>query len=165
MEPPRTRITVFGGTWPAQIWRLFMDRATANLPAREFPTPQVGYLSVPVDVTQSPYCLPNAYTLPQNIDTLSFIQGTEPTQVCTSPTSVQSVSVPSVIGLDQASAEIALEQAGFYVSVRVETSTQPAGIVIFQTPSAGTEAAQTSTVTLTVSRSSADPSEAPDVPG
>ncbi len=24
MEPPRTRITVFGGTWPAQIWRLFM---------------------------------------------------------------------------------------------------------------------------------------------
>ena len=22
MEPPRTRITVFGGTWPAQIWRL-----------------------------------------------------------------------------------------------------------------------------------------------
>jgi penicillin-binding protein 1A len=165
MEPPRTRITVFGGTWPAQIWRLFMDRATANLPAREFPTPQVGYLSVPVDVTQSPYCLPNAYTLPQNIDTLSFIQGTEPTQVCTSPTSVQSVSVPSVIGLDQASAEIALEQAGFYVSVRVETSTQPAGIVIFQTPSAGTEAAQTSTVTLTVSRSSGEPSEAPDVPG
>ncbi len=28
MEPPRTRITVFGGTWPAQIWRLFMEEAT-----------------------------------------------------------------------------------------------------------------------------------------
>jgi penicillin-binding protein 1A len=165
MEPPRTRITVFGGTWPAQIWRIFMERATANLPARDFPTPKVGYLSIPVDVTQSPYCLPNAYTLPQNIDTLRFIQGTEPTKVCTTPTSVQSVAVPSVIGLDQASAELALEEAGFYVSVRVEASTQPAGIVIFQTPSAGTEAAQTSTVTITVSKSSDDPSEAPDVPG
>ena len=31
MEPPRTRITVFGGTWPAQIWRLFMERAAAEL--------------------------------------------------------------------------------------------------------------------------------------
>ena len=125
MEPPRTRITVFGGTWPAQIWRLFMLRAAADLPEREFPTPEVGYLSVSVDVSQSPYCLPNAYTLPQNIDTLQFIEGTEPTEVCTSPTKVQSVPVPSVIGLDQASAALALEDAGFYVEVRVEPSTQP----------------------------------------
>ena len=74
------------------------------------------------DVSQSPYCLPNAYTLPQNIDTLQFIEGTEPTEVCTSPTRVQSVPVPSVIGLDQASAALALEDAGF-VEVRVEPST------------------------------------------
>ena len=37
MEPPRTRITVFGGTWPAQIWRLFMINAAAGLPVRDFP--------------------------------------------------------------------------------------------------------------------------------
>jgi penicillin-binding protein 1A len=159
MEPPRTRITVFGGTWPAQIWRLFMENATATLPPRAFPTPDVGYVSIAVDVTQTPHCLPNAYTLPQDIGTLQFIEGTEPTRVCTSPTRVQSVPVPSVIGLDQGSAEVALEEAGFYVDVRVEPSTQPPGAVITQSPSAGTDATQTSTVTITVAGSAEDPSE------
>jgi penicillin-binding protein 1A len=157
MEPPRTRITVFGGTWPAQIWRLFMLRAAASLPERDFPTPDVGYLSVTVDVTQSPYCLPNRYTLPQHIDTLQFIEGTEPTEVCTSPTKVQSVPVPSVIGVDHASAALALEEAGFYVDVRFEPSTQPPGTVIYQSPSAGTEATQTSTVTITVAEEPGQP--------
>jgi penicillin-binding protein 1A len=162
MEPPRTRITVFGGTWPAQIWRLFMLRATDGLPVRDFPTPDVGYVSLAVDVTQSPYCLPNAYTLPQNIDTLQFIQGSEPTEVCTTPTKVQSVAVPSVIGLDEASASSALESAGFYVDVRVEGSTQPRGTVISQSPAAGTQADQTSTVTITVSEGPHAPTPAGD---
>ncbi len=165
MEPPRTRITVFGGTWPAQIWRLFMLEAASGLPERDFPTPDVGYLSVAVDVTQSPYCLPNAYTLPQHIDSLQFIQGTEPTEVCTTPTKVQAVPVPSVIGLDQVTAEIALEEAGFYVEVRIESSTQPAGTVIYQSPSAGTDAQQTSTVTITVSEDADDPTAARDDSG
>ena len=85
MEPPRTRITVFGGTWPAQIWRLTMIRATAGMPLMSFPTPSVDYLTVPVDVTQDPYCLPNRYTLPQNIESLRFIEGTEPLDECTQP--------------------------------------------------------------------------------
>src|SRR5207245_2880134 len=46
MQPPRTRITVFGGTWPAQIWRLFMLKATAHMPVRQFPTANVQYVSV-----------------------------------------------------------------------------------------------------------------------
>ena len=158
MEPPRTRITVFGGTLPAQIWRLFMEGASENLPVRDFPTPDVGYLSVSVDVTQSSPCLPNAFTLPQNIDTLQFIKGTEPTAVCTRPTEVQDVAVPSVIGLDQATAMIALEDTGFYVDVRAEPSTQPPGIVIYQSPSAGTDATQTSTVTITVATAAPAPS-------
>jgi penicillin-binding protein 1A len=165
MEPPRTRITVFGGTWPAQIWRLFMLRAAAGLPERDFPTPDVGYLSISVDVSQSPYCLPNAYTLPQNIDTLQFIEGTEPTEVCTTPTKVQSVPVPSVIGLDQSSASLSLEDAGFYAEIRVEPSTQPPGTVIYQSPPAGTDAKQTSTVTITISQASGSPSEVPAGPG
>jgi penicillin-binding protein 1A len=152
MEPPRTRITVFGGTWPAQIWRLFMLRAAAGLPVREFPTPDVGYTSMAVDVTQTPYCLPNAYTLPQNISTLEFIVGTEPVKACKTPSSVQSVPIPSVIGMAQATAEAALRDTGFYVEVRVEPSTQPPGIVIYQSPSAGTSAQQTSTVQITVSK-------------
>ena len=51
-------------------------------------------MSVAVDVTQDPYCLPEPYTLPQNIDTLPFIQGTEPTQTCTDA----DVAAQSVIG-------------------------------------------------------------------
>ena len=151
MQPPTTRITVFGGTWPAEIWRNYMLRATAGMPAREFPTPQVGYVSVAADVTQDPYCLPNPFTLPANIQTLQFIDGTQPTESCTTPTSSQQVTVPSVIGMAEADAQAVLEQAGFNVKVEVTTSTQPAGTVVYQSPSAGTQAYQTTVVTITVS--------------
>jgi penicillin-binding protein 1A len=152
MQPSTTRITVFGGTWPAQIWRLFMLKAAAEYDVHEFPTPEIDYISVAVDFTQDPMCLPNQYTLPQNIETLQFIGGTEPTRTCTTPTSLQSVPAPSVIGLSQAAAMELLEQAGFYVKVQIATSTQPPGTVISQTPSAGVSVYQTSTVTITVSK-------------
>ena len=103
MEPPRTRITVFGGTWPAQIWRLLMLEATAGLPAMTFPNPEVGFVSVSVDASQTPNCLPNPFTLPQNIETLQFIEGTEPTEMCTSPSSLQEVLVPSTVGSSERS--------------------------------------------------------------
>jgi len=151
MEPPTTRITVFGGTWPAQIWRLFMLKAAADLPVRTFPTPDVGYVTVAVDATQNPYCLPNPYTLPQNIDYLQFIDGTQPRKRCTTPTSLASIAVPSVIGMAQARAQEVLEEAGFVVDVTVTPSTQPPGTVVYQSPAAGTEAYQTSSVTITVS--------------
>jgi penicillin-binding protein 1A len=152
MEPPRTRITVFGGTFPAQIWRLLMLRATSTLPPEQFPTPEVRYVQVAVDVTQHPYCLPNEYTLPMDIEILHFISGTEPAHVCTSPTSVERVIVPSVVGFAQADATTMLEQSGFYVQVRAEDSTQPPGTVIYQTPSGGVSELQTTTVTVTVAR-------------
>lgn len=151
MEPPTTRITVFGGTWPAEIWRLFMSKAATRFPAHAFPTPQVNYLAVAVDITQQPYCLPNQYTLPQNIQTLEFIAGTEPTKTCTTPTSLQQITVPSVVGLTQDVATATLQSSGFYVKVLVESSTQPPGTVISQSPGAGVSAYQTSTVTITVS--------------
>jgi penicillin-binding protein 1A len=152
MEPPRTRITVFGGTFPAQIWRLLMLRATANLPPEQFPTPEVRYLDVAVDVTQHPYCLPNEHTLPVDIEVLHFISGTEPSQVCTSPTSDERVIVPSVVGFAANDATTMLEQSGFYVQIRTEASTQPEGTVIYQTPSGGVTQPQTSTITITVAR-------------
>jgi penicillin-binding protein 1A len=151
MEPPRTRITVFGGTWPAQIWRLLMLEATRGLPATTFPNPEVGFVSVSVDASQQPNCLPNPFTLPQNIQTLQFIEGTEPTEMCTSPSSLQEVLVPSTVGSSESIAIEGLTQAGFYVEVKTAPSTQPKGTVIAQVPSAGTEAFQTSTVTITVS--------------
>jgi penicillin-binding protein 1A len=158
MAPPRTRITVFGGTWPAQIWRVLMLRATQHLQAATFPTPTVSYLTVGVDVTQSPYCLPNHFTLPQNIENLTFIAGTEPTKPCTTPTSLQRVIVPSVIGLSQSQAMETLRQAGFYVEIDQKPSTQPSGTVIYESPAAGTDAMQTDTVTITLAK---EPSSGP----
>lgn len=40
MRPPATRITVTGGSWPAQIWQLFAGAALAETPAHPFPTPE-----------------------------------------------------------------------------------------------------------------------------
>jgi penicillin-binding protein 1A len=151
MEPPRTRITVFGGTWPAQIWRLLMLEATRGLPVMDFPDPDVGFVVVAVDATLQPYCLPNSFTLPQNIQTMEFVVGTEPTRLCTTPSSLQEVLVPSAIGSSEGTAVEGLTEAGFYVEVRTAPSTQPDGTVISQSPAAGTEAYQTSTVTITVS--------------
>jgi penicillin-binding protein 1A len=152
MQPPRTRITVFGGTWPAQIWHAFMVNATKHMPPKQFPTTQANYVSVAVDVTQTPYCLPNPYTIPANIQTLQFIQGTQPTKTCRQPSSAQSITVPSVIGLSQSAAEARLRNAGFTVQVRLARSSQPVGTVVAQSPAAGTQASATSTVTITVSR-------------
>jgi len=150
MQPPRTRITVYGGTWPAQIWRLLMLEAARGLPPVGFPDPDVGFVSVPVDATQQPYCLPNPFTLPQNVETIDFVIGSEPTDVCASPTALQRVIVPSAIGAQEPVAVEVLTEAGFYVRVRAARSTQPEGTVISQLPLAGTEELQTSTVTITV---------------
>jgi penicillin-binding protein 1A len=152
MEPPRSRITVYGGTWPAQIWRLLMLEAARGLPVLSFPDPDIGFVSVTVDASQQPYCLPNPFTLPQHIEPIQFVIGSEPTEVCTTPSSLQRVIVPSAIGASEATAVQVLTDAGFYVDVRSAPSTQPDGTVISQVPQAGTEELQTSTVTITVSR-------------
>ncbi|MSY07480.1 MAG: PASTA domain-containing protein [Actinobacteria bacterium] len=39
MRPPTTRITVTGGTWPAQIWQATAGAYLAETPASKFPTP------------------------------------------------------------------------------------------------------------------------------
>ncbi|MGQ0670157.1 MAG: transglycosylase domain-containing protein [Actinomycetota bacterium] len=163
MTYPRVRLPhVLGGTWPAQIWRAFMINATAHMPIRGFPSTEVQYVTVAVDATQYPLCLPNQYTHPANIQTQIFIAGTEPTQTCTEPTSYALLTVPSVIGLSQDEATLALQAAGFNVSVVVQSSTTaPAGSVIGQDPAAGVQAQQASTVTITVAKTETS-SPAPD---
>ncbi len=39
MKPPDTRILVTGGSWPAQIWQLYMSAALAEKPVRDFAPP------------------------------------------------------------------------------------------------------------------------------
>ena len=63
----------------------------------------------------------------------------------------QKVSVPTVVGADQANAEAKLRQDGFHVNTVPKTAEQPAGQVIGQDPTGGTKVKKGSTVTLTVS--------------
>ncbi len=61
------------------------------------------------------------------------------------------VVVPDVVGATQASAQRALENAGFSTDTTSQTSKQPAGNVIGQNPDGGTQADKGATVTLTIS--------------
>jgi penicillin-binding protein 1A len=152
MAYPAVRISrVYGGTWPAQIWRAFMVNATRSLPVKPFPTSDVRLVTLRIDVTQG--CLANPYTPPQNIDTQTFIAGTEPRlKVCRQPTSYQLLPVPSVIGLKESPAIDLLRSAGLAASVGYAPSDQRTGTVIAQDPQGGQQALQTSTVTITVSQ-------------
>ena len=64
------------------------------------------------------------------------------------------VDVPDVTGLDEQSARLELESAGYKVRVTDETTSDPAedGIVVGQTPLGGSKAADGAVVTLTVAR-------------
>jgi beta-lactam-binding protein with PASTA domain/tRNA A-37 threonylcarbamoyl transferase component Bud32 len=63
----------------------------------------------------------------------------------------QKVTVPTVVGADQASAEAGLRQAGFKTDSTTKTSDRPKGEVIGQDPGGGSKAEKGSTVDLTVS--------------
>jgi membrane peptidoglycan carboxypeptidase len=148
MVAPRTRLPeVLGGTWPAQIWRLFMTKAAANLPIRDFPKPVVRYVTVRVDSSRG--CQANAFTPPYLISEVRFIEGTQPA-VCTEPTTYQPLVVPSVIGLDVADAASMLAATGFQSVAVPRASPQTPGTVIGQDPVSGARALQASTVTLFV---------------
>jgi penicillin-binding protein 1A len=159
-----TRIsTVYGGTWPAMIWRAFMSVATAHMPVRDFPVaPDVDYVTLRVDVTQG--CLANQYTPPQDIESYQYVNGSEPDlEVCTEPSSYQQLTVPSVIGLLREAAVAALHAAGFNVAVEYAPSDQRDDVVIDQEPRGGSSLVQTGTVTITVARGQPEP-EMADVP-
>jgi membrane peptidoglycan carboxypeptidase len=58
MVPPLTPIKVTGGTWPAQIWQLYMSAALAEVPISHFPTPP-GAAAVAGPVDTSPRTVPS----------------------------------------------------------------------------------------------------------
>jgi penicillin-binding protein 1A len=155
--------TVYGGTWPASIWRAFMLAATRGLPVKEFGTaPNADYVTLRVDVTQG--CLANAYTPAEDIDVLQFPSGAEPTlEVCAEPSSYELLVVPSVIGLERQAAISALHNAGFtFATVLVGSDRRP-GTVIAQDPGGGSPLIQGGTVTISVASGAPEPSPATDL--
>ncbi len=61
------------------------------------------------------------------------------------------ITVPSVLGADQAQAEITLRGKGFSTDTVERTDKTPKGTIIGQLPGAGTKASKGDTITLTVS--------------
>ncbi|HVE77215.1 MAG TPA: transglycosylase domain-containing protein, partial [Actinomycetota bacterium] len=154
-HPPKcraSRIKVSGGTWPTQIWQIFMLKALEGVPASSFPTPgDTGVVKVQVDISRG--CLPNQFTLQSDIKTQEYIEGTQPTEVCTEPTEPVTGLVPNVIGFPRDDAVAALEREGFSVQLlNEETRALPPGRVARQSPSPGSEAeAGKTTVVLWIS--------------
>ncbi len=127
MSPPNTRIQVYGGTYPAQIWSRFMRAALADTP----PSPLVDPATTPAPTTTVP----------------------EPDPEFGAPVRPgERVTVPEVEGLDIESATAALRRAGFVVERLVTTSAAMApGRVLSQRPLAGTRRPAGSTVVLETS--------------
>jgi len=157
---PRTRLPqVLGGTWPAQIWNLFMSQATRHMPVRTFPQPTQQYVTVAIDTSRN--CLPNQFTPAYLIRSVTYLEGTQPTERCTQPTSYQMLGVPSVIGMKQDHAIGLLHDAGFQVTTSAQYSHEPVGTVVGQSPAAGSQALQSSTVTIQVSVGPRPPAPCP----
>lgn len=113
MTPPRTRITVFGGTYPAKIWSTFMKQAMDGIA----PTPLINPATAPIPTT----------TVPSPNPTLDTPVGAQ-----------RWAEVPDVSGLGVSAAQQRIRNAG----LEPRTATTPAGSgepgrVTAQTPAPG----------------------------
>lgn len=122
MRPPTTAITVYGGTYPAQIWQRFMSAALAGRPATPFPTPPT-------------------------TTTTTTVPPAGPATTTTAPR--PPVTVPNVVGGKVEEATRVLQEAGFVVKSVPAASGQP-GRVIAQAPVGGSTAPAGSTVRIEV---------------
>lgn len=139
MLPPRTRIRVYGSSWPGVIWRAFMLEARKGLPALDFPAPSDVMVRVAIDRLRD--CLPNANTPRFAIEIKSFMRGDEPTSKCADPASGMIESVPDVLGKGGDAAVRALMLAG--IDARVASRYCPSyrpGTVCAQEPPPGARA-------------------------
>ncbi|HEX9774873.1 MAG TPA: PBP1A family penicillin-binding protein [Actinomycetota bacterium] len=154
MRPPRTRILVYGSSWPGQMWQRWMDYAHRGMPIADFPVAEDLMVEVKVDVSRG--CLPNAFTPPYLIQTRSFLKGAEPKDVCTEPTSGEIPSTPDVIGEPSSEARTTLLHAGFAVAtVSIYCPAFPPGTVCDQNPLPGTAARVGESATIYVSNDDA----------
>ena len=113
MTSPNTRITVFGGTYPAKIWASFMEGALADTPKLPLIAPE------PPEVATTTVPAPNP----------AVLQPVTPTAY---------VEVPDLKALSLTAAKSALEQLGLSAeSVTVISASEAAGVVTAQSPRPG----------------------------
>jgi len=87
---------VVGGTFPADIWRLFMTKALEGVPVSDFPAPEKKLIEVEVcsnsGLIPGPFCpdIERQFSL--------FVEGTEPKTYCDKH---NQISMPNLIGLSK----------------------------------------------------------------
>jgi penicillin-binding protein 1A len=122
MVPPTTRVTVTGGTWPAEIWQSFQGAALADRPATSFGS---------VEDAEA--------------DARDAAKGA-------TTTSRPGIRLPSVVGMREADARRVLASSGARIEIETSPSNQyPPGVVLRQSPPAGSVLRRgDDTVTLTL---------------
>ena len=107
-------LRVQGGAQPAMIWKLFMERATINLPIEDFVKPADDKIVVQVttDPETGEVMVPNRFTPAEQISTIEVPYGNEPrTQAPIAPEFI--TLLPNVTNLPMADANNILFQAGY----------------------------------------------------
>ena len=147
MVPPLTRVKVQGGTWPAQIWQLYMSAALAQTPVTPFPpavpaaSSQNGVLRPVPTVTGMPADRADdalgaegftaiRVNVPNGDYPPGYVVGQSPCAGCLAPggsavtlqvgTGKAPARVPGVLGLSPTDARTQLGAAGFDVHVVVQ---------------------------------------------
>ncbi|MCU1451692.1 MAG: penicillin-binding protein family, partial [Acidimicrobiales bacterium] len=144
MVPPVTRVRVQGGTWPAQIWQLYMSAALAQVPVTPFPPaspsasvengtlkPVPAVIGMPADQAEDRLGAEGFHgarvSVPNGDYPPGYVVGQSPCGGCLAPgasavtlqvgTGKGAARVPTVLGTSETEARQTLENAGFQVSV------------------------------------------------
>lgn len=135
MVPPTTRIRVTGGTWPAEIWQMFMTAALAETPASDF---EIGNADISTNAADDPG---NAEEpLEPEIVSDGAFEPVAPGEL-----------VSDVVGMRSELASDILTRAGFVVTTEsVPDDQYPPGVVASMEPSGEAIVPSGSNVTLYV---------------
>ncbi len=131
---------VAGGTYPALIWKAFMQKALAKLPPATFTPPDYGY-AAPVSVVNRGGILERDDGLCRNAVQLEFFGGQGPERVATCKTN--EVDIPDTVGMSLADARSRLQGQPLSAQVvyKPAATGQRLGIVVGQLPRNGTASA------------------------
>lgn len=132
-------VRVTGGSWPSQIWRLYMDSALADVPARDFYKPPNANL-VPLDICVTSGLAANPWC-PKK-ERRSFLPNVPLPGKCNEHLPHE-VTMPAVASMRFGEAWKTIESLGLEVELVFRNdSSRPADLIVEQQPAAGTRMMQ-----------------------
>ncbi|MEP7055954.1 MAG: transglycosylase domain-containing protein [Actinomycetota bacterium] len=158
------RMTISGGTLPAEAWARFASAALAGVPPHDFAVTAASLVAVVVDISRR--CLPNDWTPVALKQPRTYVKGAEPTEVCTEPHRPDLLPTPEFTGLGRdAAIEVATTYELQLSFVPVYGTGAAVGQVLDQSPGAGTPVRSGATVTLRVVGAAGGATVVPNVTG